>query len=66
MTENGHSIADVANHLGITTKSLYHWRDKYGENAQGYQEKNPQAKSFANLKPNFDGVDARGTFRLRL
>ena len=25
VTENGHSIADVVNRLGIATKSLYHW-----------------------------------------
>jgi len=25
VTENGHSIADVAKRLGITAKSLYSW-----------------------------------------
>ncbi|CCK75184.1 Transposase IS3/IS911 family [Oleispira antarctica RB-8] len=39
VTEGGYSIADVAKRLGITTKSLYNWRDRYGENAQVYQEK---------------------------
>jgi transposase len=34
VTENGYSIADVAKRLGITTKSLYNWRDRYGENAE--------------------------------
>ena len=28
VTENGHSIADVAKRLGIITKSLYNWRDR--------------------------------------
>ena len=37
VTENGYSIADVAKRLGITTKSLYNWRDRYGENAEEYQ-----------------------------
>ncbi|MGR6874610.1 IS3 family transposase [Pseudomonas sp. HK3] len=50
VTENGHSIADVANRLGITTKSLYHWRDKYGENAQGYQEKQSINEELRKLK----------------
>ena len=50
VTENGHSIADVANRLGITTKSLYHWRDKYGENAQGYQEKQSTSEELRKLK----------------
>src|SRR5690606_15574959 len=39
VTEGGHSIADVAKRLGITTKSLYNWRDRYGDNANAYQEK---------------------------
>jgi transposase len=36
VTEGGYSIADVAKRLGITTKSFYNWRDRYGENAQVY------------------------------
>lgn len=39
VTENGYSIADVAKRLGITTKSLYSWRDRYGVNAEDHQAK---------------------------
>jgi len=50
VTENGHSIADVAKRLGITTKSLYSWRDRYGENAQAYQEKQSSTEELRKLK----------------
>ena len=30
ITERGHSVADVASRLGITTHSLYAWLKKYG------------------------------------
>jgi transposase len=38
VTEGGYLIADVAKRLGLTTKSFYNWSDRYGENAQAYQE----------------------------
>jgi transposase len=50
VTENGHSIADVAKRLGITTKSLYNWRDRYGENAQAYQESQSSNEELRKLK----------------
>ncbi len=31
VTERGHSVADVAQRLGITTHSLYAWRAKFGK-----------------------------------
>lgn len=30
VTECGYSVADVAQRLGITTKSLYDWKHRYG------------------------------------
>ncbi|VWD64230.1 transposase IS3/IS911 family protein [Burkholderia contaminans] len=30
VTERGHSVADVAQRLGITTHSLYAWKPKFG------------------------------------
>jgi transposase len=39
LTEGGHSVGDVARRLGVTTKSLYDWKEKYGESATAYQEK---------------------------
>lgn len=31
VTERGHSVADVAERLGITTHSLYAWKTKFGK-----------------------------------
>ena len=31
VTERGHSVYDVADRLGISVKSLYDWRAKYGQ-----------------------------------
>lgn len=50
VTEQGHSISDVAKRLGITTKSLYNWRDRYGEGAQAYQEKQSSNEENRRLK----------------
>ncbi|MEP2595778.1 MAG: IS3 family transposase [Kangiellaceae bacterium] len=50
VTEGGYSIADVAKRLGITTKSLYNWRDRYGENAHSYQEKQSNSDELRKLK----------------
>ena len=37
VTDRGHSVLDVAERLGVTTKSLYDWIKRYGENAEQYQ-----------------------------
>ena len=37
LTEGGHSVADVARRLGVTTKSLYDWKEKYGESSTVYR-----------------------------
>ena len=50
VTEGGYSIADVTKRLGSTTKSLYNWRDRYGENAQAYQEKQSSSDELRKLK----------------
>ena len=50
VTENGYSIADVAKRLGITTKSLYNWRDRYGENAEQHQAKQSSNEELRRLK----------------
>ena len=46
VTEHGYSIADVAQRLGITTN----WRDRYGENAQAYHEKQSSHEELRKLK----------------
>lgn len=50
VTENGYSIADVAKRLGITTKSLYNWRNRYGENAEEYEAKQSSHEELRRLK----------------
>lgn len=42
ITQEGHSIQDVARRLGITTKNLYNWRSRYGDNAPTYQASQAQ------------------------
>ena len=59
VTEGGYSIADVAKRLGITTKSLYNWRDRYGENAQAYQEKQSSSVELRKLKAELKRVTER-------
>ena len=31
ITERGHSVADVASRLGVTTYSLYQWKKRFGQ-----------------------------------
>ena len=33
VTERGHSVADVAQRLGVTSHSIYNWMKKYGPKA---------------------------------
>jgi len=50
ITQEGHSIPDVARRLGITTKSLYNWRARYGDNALEYQATQAQEGELKRLK----------------
>jgi transposase len=50
LTEGGHSVGDVARRLGVTTKSLYDWKEKYGESATAYQEKKAEHDEVRRLK----------------
>ena len=34
VTVEGHSVPEVSKRLGITTKSLYEWKKRYGESAE--------------------------------
>jgi len=38
ITEQGHSIPEVAKRLGLTTKSLYDWKARYGDQSGQYQK----------------------------
>ena len=50
LTEGGHSVGDFARRLGATTKSLYDWREKYGEPSTAYQEKKAEQDEVRRLK----------------
>ena len=53
VTERGHSVYDVADRLGISVKSLYDWRAKYGQDSKVNQSSDEQlriAKLEAELK----------------
>jgi len=39
VVERGHSVAEVASRLGMTTHSLYAWKMKYGPDSAEHQEK---------------------------
>ena len=39
VVERGHSVAEVASRLGITTHSLYAWKKKYGPDSAEHQAK---------------------------
>lgn len=45
VTDRGHSVAQVASRLGVTTHSLYAWLRKYGSQSSEHQAKvNDQAE----------------------
>lgn len=50
LTESGHSVGDVARRLGVTTKSLYDWKEKYGESTAAYQERKAEQDEVRRLK----------------
>ena len=39
VVERGHSVAEVASRLGMTTHSLYAWKMRYGPDSAEQQEK---------------------------
>lgn len=50
ITERGHSVADVANRLGVTTHSLYAWLKKYGHGSQHSAHLDDQQAEIRRLK----------------
>jgi transposase len=50
LTEGGYTVGDVARRLGVTTKSLYDWKAKYGESSTAYQEKKADQDEVRRLK----------------
>ena len=49
-TQEGHSIVSVAQRLGITTKSLYNWKAKFGDNSAVYQARKSADDELRGLK----------------
>ena len=50
VTDRGYSVLDVAERLGVTTKSLYDWIKRYGNNAEQYQSAKAQEVEIRRLK----------------
>ena len=50
VTDRGYSVLDVAERLGVTTKSLYDWIKRYGNNAEQYQSVMQQEDEIRRLK----------------
>ena len=48
--ESAYSIAEIAKHLCITTKSLYNWCNRYDENTGEYQERQSPNDELTRLK----------------
>ncbi|CAB0151825.1 hypothetical protein PSI9734_02200 [Pseudidiomarina piscicola] len=44
VTERGHSVYDVADRLGISVKSLYDWRAKYGQDNKANKSSDEQLR----------------------
>ena len=50
ITERGHSVADVASRLGVTTHSLYAWLRKYGHGPRHAAHLDDQQAEIRRLK----------------
>ena len=50
VTDRGYKIADVAKRLGVTTKSMHNWINRYGEKSEQYQAGVEQQQELRALK----------------
>ena len=50
LTEGGYPVGEVAQRLGVTTKSLYDWRAKYGESSGRYQKEQANQDELRRLR----------------
>ena len=50
ITERGYSVAEVAARLGTTTHSLYAWVQRYGSEAENYQQKSTEQAELQRLR----------------
>jgi len=50
VTDRGYSVSEVAGRLGITTKSLYDWIKRYGDEQAQHVQISDQQKEIRRLK----------------
>lgn len=50
VTDRGHSVAEVAKRIGVTTKSLYDWIKRYGDEQAQHTQISDQQKEIRRLK----------------
>ena len=50
IVDRGYSTAEVARRLGVTTHSLYAWKQKYGPDSAEHQEKTNSEREIRRLK----------------
>jgi len=50
VTERGYSVQDVAERLGVTTKSLYYWKSKFSDNKTTHKKTSDDSVRIAKLE----------------
>ncbi len=50
VTDRGYSVSEVAERLGVTTKSLYDWIKRYGNEQAQHSQISEQQKEIRRLK----------------
>ena len=50
VTDRGYSVSEVAERLGVTTKSLYEWVKRYSDHADQFQATKVQDAEIRRLK----------------
>ncbi len=50
VTENGHSVPDVAKRLGVSTNSLYAWRRQYSRSTEEVARARSEKEELARLR----------------
>lgn len=57
VTERGHSVAEVASRLGVTTHSLYAWLKKYGPDSETYKAQTEEQAEIRRLRKELKRVE---------
>lgn len=50
VVEEGHSVASVAERLGVTTHSLYQWKKKFGSDSASHKARSDAEAEIRRLK----------------